>query len=157
MNRTDRSVPAHLSALRPFVDADLFDSVDVHLVDWVHRNASAPITAGVQLAIALASWASRQGHSFADLQRIRQFVEKGADESASSRPATLALPWPEPAAWLYEVSSAPIDVVRHVSGFDSGFVETPHPVVLHGSYWLLQVRNGIADRIAEVASLRLPR
>lgn len=88
-----------VDCLTPFVDAGILEAADVHFAAMLARIANPSDC--VLLAAALAVRAPRFGHVGVDLASV--------DASVTSADATVdvdALPWPDAAPWIEEVSAS---------------------------------------------------
>lgn len=150
------SVPSSLAALEPFVHARVLDPIDVHVTDWVQRAAGIALSSHLQLAIALSSWASQRGHSYADVSIIAEVVARelrSATDSPDHHDDTISsLPWPDPSTWHHELAHSPAAVVRQADRVDHVPQLDTQPVVLHGTRVYLQ--RHWYDECVVAASLR---
>lgn len=106
MNRRTPRVPATVSVLAPFVEAGVFGSSEVQLVesvDRLRRAGTGPLDPAEALALAVAARAPRLGHVCLALDEVAaRIVESEAED--------LELPWPEPEAWAAALEAS--DLVR---------------------------------------------
>lgn len=154
-------VPAEVDSLRPFVEAGVFGPAEVHLAAWVARSSGCSDHL-VLLAVAVAAWAARQGHSCATLEQVARVVERdlgrrrlvdpsgpsdvsaGVDLTdpddpmgASGGVQPLSLPWPATDEWLAAIRRAPETVVRATDSWDEVPVFDSRPLVVRaGSVYL---------------------
>lgn len=134
-------VPAGVGELAPWVAAGVLGSAEVHaaaaIAAAVAPPRSGPDGPGLEIVLgaALALWAPRHGHVCVDLATV---ATDAADEAArrswrddgGDRPADVALPWPDPAAWRRALAaSASVRVVKRP---DPEPVLDDRPLVLAG-------------------------
>lgn len=134
-------VPAEVASLAPFVDAGVLGPADVHLAAWVARSSGCSDHL-VVLAVAMAAWSARHGHSCATLDRVAGVVERELrgrvlDEVtplvAAELPdasAAQSVPWPSADEWLAAVRAAPDSVVRVADTWDDVPVFDARPLVV---------------------------
>ncbi|MFZ4718643.1 MAG: exodeoxyribonuclease V subunit alpha [Ilumatobacteraceae bacterium] len=162
MSAAVQQLPPGTESLRAWCDGGVLSAADVHVAGWVCRAAAADHGAAlgpdglhplVVHAVAMAAWASRNGHSCADLTRLPAVVEhqrrvRAADEQAIELPA---LEWPEADAVLAALTARP-EIVRVVDGPDAEPVLDRRPVVVCGARVYLQ-RHWV-DECVIAASVR---
>ncbi len=141
-------VPRGLSALAPFVDADVFGSFEVQLAATVLR-LQPDVTADVLVALALAARAPRFGHVCAELDRVvEQIAGSGEDEGA-----VRALPWPAVGDWARALSESSI-----VATPGEAWSEPVRPLVCDGTRVYLQrywhYESAVAGDLSERARRR---
>jgi exodeoxyribonuclease V alpha subunit len=141
--RLARAAPA---PLRAFNDAGVLSSADVHVARTLARRGGVEDDPAVLLALALAARAPRLGHVLVDLATIRATVAVDTEE-----PVDLdALPWPDPAAWPWQVAACEALVA---AGEDDG---ASRPLRLAGTalyldrYW--REERAVADALAARAA-----
>lgn len=164
-------LPERVSALAPFVDADVFGAAEVHLADTLVRlsqrddrragRGERPVDDLVVLAAAVAARAPRSGHVGVRLDQVAETVvgEMGVGETVvgggGDGDGEPTLDWPEPERWEQVLRSSPLvadsgtahdDPVRPLV-FDRG------RLYLH-RLWSDEVR--VADRLRQCAGAGVP-
>jgi exodeoxyribonuclease V alpha subunit len=89
--------------LRAFNEAGVIDAADVHVARELARLGGESDET-VLLAVALAVRGPRLGHVHVDLAQIRDTAAVDAEEPVD----LAALEWPEPKAWIAQVSASPL-------------------------------------------------
>ena len=101
--------------LGPWIDADIFGSLEVHAVDRIAGPVLGEITVFDALSVACAVWATQQGHVCFDL---------GDPTAWSSLPASQR---PERDAWSAHLATSPL---VHTSGTWNDPVDFSRPLVM---------------------------
>ncbi|MEN9506572.1 MAG: hypothetical protein RI958_2498 [Actinomycetota bacterium] len=143
-------VPAEAESLIPFVEAGVLGPAEVHLAAWVARSSGCSDQL-VLLAVAMAAWSARHGHSCATLGQLARVVEREVgrrelvdpiDPIDPSDPTLGAvdrdLPWPNVGEWLDALHRAPDVVVRLTESWDAVPQFDARPLVLRGTSVYLQ-------------------
>ena len=152
MTGSTMRIPDQVVSLASFVDSGVLAAVDVHLAAWVVGSMGVDHP-HVAYAVAMASWAARNGHSCADLDRIAGVVDKEmAVHSVDEQSAPpLLLDWPVADAVLHTLRASS-EMVRVVDGWDSAPQLDARPLVVFGRRVYLQ-RHWV-DECTIAASLR---
>lgn len=126
-----------VAALKPFIEAGIFNDAEIQLATLVERLAKAErpdAPPEVILAVAAAARGPRSGHVRIELRRASELMVDESDIDSD-------LPWPEPEAWS-EILRA-CDVV--VATPDTADLSPIRPLVLDGDSVYLQ-RYWLAER-----------
>jgi exodeoxyribonuclease V alpha subunit len=134
-------VPAAVAGLRPWVEAGVLGSAEVHaataIVEAVTPASVAPTGHDLELVLgaALALWAPLHGHACVDLATVADDAVADATRRSwrgdgAEQPVDLPLPWPDPARWRDSLADSP--AVRSVDGPDPEPVVDDRPLVLAG-------------------------